>query len=122
MPFRSGNKPVIKASVKRLKDLIFDLMKAGYEEHAGRKVRLRKEIATLRKRFKSNGKNRQCHIQIVCDDEHTIKVYAHTEPDMKSIIDVLMHGYSAIMDQANYQAGSRMLLNDLPKWRTNKRS
>ena len=117
MPFKSGQKPAITLSLKKLEDFVMAMLKAGYDEHKGRKVRIRNEIATLRKRFLSGNKRRQCHVQVICDDGKTLKVFAHTEPDMATLLDVISHGYSAIMDHASYQSGARMLKRDLSRVR-----
>lgn len=114
MPFRQGKKPALRVPVKRLEALVISLMGAGYQEHDGRKVKLKSEVLTFRRRFVANGKRRQCHVQvIVTEDGKHLDVFAHTEPDMAHLGDVFTHGFSAIMDHANYAAGARMLRQDL---------
>lgn len=115
MPFHHATKPALRLPFNRLKSLVASLLKAGYDEHDGRKLEDKREIATFRKRYASRGQNRQCHVQILYQDEKNLDVFAHVEPVMGGISDIISHGMSALTDGADFVAGTRMLCEDLKK-------
>lgn len=111
--FKQGKKPAFTISPERQAELILALDDAGYVFDRLR-LRRRNEVGTFRFPFRSNGDRRQVHVQLVVrfskKNHELIDVYAHTEPDDKAIV---MHTLSALMDGANFQAGSRMLRKHL---------
>lgn len=114
--FKSGKTPVVSIARSALKPYVTKLFAAGYEEHDGRKTKMKDEILTFRKKFITDrGKERQNHVQLVFKRKtNKIAVYAHTEPYMgRTVGSLFSHGYAAFTDKVSYQAGARMLRADI---------
>lgn len=89
--------------------LKFKLTEAGYQTHDGLRVRRDGEVFAARAVFEGRDGVRQNHVQVV-ERGNVYAVYAHTEPHTARLFD---HSISALMDQASFSGGSRMLRNDL---------
>lgn len=115
--FKQGRKPVVKTKVDCLSDLVAVLILAGYKEHNG-SFKRGGETVTMAKSFKAGGEARQIHVQIVTKGDDA-EVFAHTEPD---VAEPIFHTVAALLDMANFPAGSRMLMRDLKTngWRRKK--
>lgn len=109
MPFKEQMRAVGYVPHQRLGLLIVKLGQVGYEKHDGPRTTRDREVATLRKGFPGSDGWRQNHVQVV-QRGRTCAVYAHTEPHTGRFLD---HAASALLDEASFSGGSRMLRNDL---------
>jgi len=113
--FKEGKKPSLVIPLESVGSLMKALARAGYREHRGRRVARKGEITAFRKSFTIRGQRRQCHVQILCSpspnsrSRESVSLYAHTEPDLKTLSDAIKHGVAALTDEISYAAGSRML-------------
>lgn len=107
MAFIQGRRPPLilesAAEHKRFRGALFAL---GYRLHGGPRTTRDGEIQAW---VAPIGRGRQVHVQEVRQRDGTIAVYAHTEPEGCG----LNHLISAVLDQASFSGGARVLLNDL---------
>ena len=109
MPFKQQKKAAGYAPVEHAGLVELKLRDAGYEVHTGPSVTRDREVATYRKTYRSGGALRQNHVQVV-ERGSKLAMYAHTEPHTDRFVD---HAVSALLDEASFSGGSRMLRNDL---------
>lgn len=108
LPFQQGIRPCLMlATASDWRGLCQALQEAGYRVHRGpRTTRAGERRAWLRE----FGRGRQVHVQAARETPGgPTYVFAHTEPAGTG----LDHAVSALLGQASYQAGARVLLADL---------
>lgn len=106
MPFRQGISPCVVIPRRLHRVFRGDLLSLGYRFHSGPRTTRDGEIQAW---VAGIGRDRQVHVQEVRLDNGDVAVYAHTEPEGYG----LDHLVSALLDEASFAGGSRVLKNDL---------
>lgn len=106
MPFKQGRRPCLVIRKGRNKKFRGALLSAGYTFHRDLRTKRDGEIQAW---VRPIGRDRQVHVQEVRRRNGNVAIYAHTEPEGET----LDHLVSAVLDQASFQGGAKVLLNDL---------
>ena len=106
MPFKQGIKPCLVVPKRLHRRFRGDLLAQGYEFHTGPRTTRDGEIQAW---VASINGGRQVHVQEVRLDDGDIAVFAHTEPEGCG----LDHLIAAVLDEASFSGGARVLRNDL---------
>ncbi len=106
MPFKQGVRPALIVSKPRRSPFRGALLATGYRPHTGMRTKRDVEIQAW---VKPIGRGRQVHVQEELYEDGSIGVFAHTEPEGQG----LDHLIAAVLDQASFSGGAKVLLNDL---------
>lgn len=106
MPFKQGIRPCVIVPRRLHRAFRGDLLSLGYRFHTGPRTTRDSEIQAW---VAGIGRGRQVHVQEVRLDDGDIAVYAHTEPEGYG----LDHLVSAVLDEASFAGGARVLRSDL---------
>ena len=106
MPFKQGVHACLVVPKHRHRKFRGDLLALGYTFHAGPRTTREGEIQAW---VAGIGRGRQVHVQEVRLEDGDVAVFAHTEPQGYG----LDHLISAVLDEASFSGGAKVLKNDL---------
>lgn len=106
MPFKLGVKACLVVPKRLHRQFRGDLLALGYTFHTGPRTTREGEIHAW---VAGIGRSRQVHVQEVRLENGDVAVFAHTEPKGFG----LDHLLSAVLDEASFPGGAKVLKNDL---------